>query len=326
MACNKADAILSIGKNGRTGNNLAQVMKGLYFAAATNMSCIHLEPQYYNNSVLDMPAFFRLDNHSIEMDGCTNALSEYQAPWLWHCNASCEPTSTFGSFWIDGCDGVAANDLRLLAETYIKPHARFSTAIPPDGDGLLTVHLRGGDLLGKQDGDRNAPAHHWMWAQPPCSVYERIVSHGNYSAVLIVLEKPVEAYPCVPWFRHFSKRSGVILRIQASTVLADARAIYRARNLALSFSTFSESIALVSGEAKRLYVYNTFQAHSAINCKLWPGVSLYDFQGPNKPPANNTLAALWAHMTTYEGFVGPRLVTTDLCKRNAAGEWAIAGV
>jgi len=316
MACNKADAILSIGKNGRTGNKLAQVTKAVFFAAATNMTCVHLEPKSYNNSLLAMPEYLRLGKHSIKGDGCTSASSE---SWLHRCGAS---SVVCGNFWLNGCHGVAAGDLRPLAEAYIKPYARFSTAEGfPRGDNLLTAHLRGGDLLKES---RNGYANHWMWAQPPCAVYERIVNHGNYSAILVVLDKPVEAHPCVPWFRNFSKHRGLKLRIQSSSVVEDARAIYRARNLALSYSTFGESIALVSGEAKRLYVYNTFQEHSAMNCKLWPGVSLYGILGPNKPPArNNTLAALWAHMTTYKDVAGPVFVTDDLCKRGSEGEWAL---
>ena len=319
MHCKKTDAILTIGKNGRTGNNLAQVMKGLYFAAATSISCVHLPTKYYKNSLFDMPEYFRIGYHPVNFEGCANALSESQAPWLRHCSVACNPSSTYGSFWVDGCTGIAANEMRLLADAYIKPHAFFHAPNDDESDKLLTVHLRGGDLLGNVN-----PVNHWLWAQPPCAMYEKIVAHGNYNSVLVVIDKPIEAYPCVPWFRNFSKRSGIMVRIQSSSVLADARAISRAKNLALSFSTFPESIALVSGNAKRLYLYNSFQENSAMNCKLWSGVTLYVIQGLRKPPAhNNTFFAVREHMLSYKAFSAPSRVENNRCRRNSRGEWTI---
>merc|ERR1712217_788658 len=90
----------------------------------------------------------------------------------------------------------------------------------------LTIHLRNDDMYRYT---------HYLWGQPPCAMYEKIILDEGYTRVLIVTSgKP----PCAAWFQKFGKKHNVEIKVQTGSILQDFCALARARRLVLSFSTF----------------------------------------------------------------------------------------
>lgn len=335
--CSNSNAIVAVGgANGPLGNNLVSLIKGLYFAAALNMSCLYLDPHehqnpLHNGAILDLPTHVPVDKCAFATAaGCQGVLSAYR-----------DAHGAHGGFWTNGCHGASAGIVHRLAKQYLEPHLKpafwrcltnTSKASRARANQLLTIHLRGGDLLPHKH-TLDAPVNHWMWRQPPCAMYQKIIESANYTDILVLVGQPVDEFgivetrtkhPCIDWVQVYGAKAGLRVVVQSRSVLEDACALYQAQNVALSYSTFGESLAVLSGAARRLYYYNRFQEHTAINCKLWPGAKLYAFFGQgNDGGYTNNAAGLSKRMITYSNFTGPHYVTEESCVTNKEGDWVV---
>jgi hypothetical protein len=338
-SCTGRGTVIGIGgNNGRLGNNIAQLVKGLYFGAALNMNCVYLDPKQHqsflhNGAIFDLPEFLHLSpnppNFSSRAIGCEGVMNQYRAQFLQHGGDPNAAIFLKGDFWGNGCKGADAATVHALAQKYLVPRLKdeFKDCLgshnSSSGHRHLTIHLRGGDLLPLKFASPNDTVDHWLWRQPPCSMYDKIIKGNKYTAVLVLIGKPTDEFgtteseglhPCIPWLKAYGKKTNITVRIQSSSVLEDACAVYRARHLVLSYSTFGESLALLSGAARRLYHYNRFHDHSALNCKLWPHVKLVRFNGhATHHGYTNNVAGWTKRMTDYANVTGPQFISADEC-------------
>merc|ERR1712079_16539 len=110
-------------------------------------------------------------------------------------------------------------------------------------------------------------------------MYERIIQDEGYSHVVVVTS-PDRRNPCVRWFQEFATRSTVKIDIETTSLMEAACRLASARNLVLSYSTFPESMAMVSNRVRRVYSREHFQGHSILDCKMWPGTTLHKYTVP----------------------------------------------
>eukprot|EP00435_Cladocopium_sp_Y103_P002191 s487_g1.t1 len=115
-----------------------------------------------------------------------------------------------------------------------------------EDEAMLTIHLRGEDVREKPLYQQN---------QPPCRMYDRILSDAwqqheehSYKSVSVV---KVGWTACDGFIRGLGKRMKV--RVQASSIVEDFAMLMRARNLAVSFSSFAMSAAILSKEIQVMY-------------------------------------------------------------------------
>jgi len=111
-----------------------------------------------------------------------------------------------------------------------------------------------------------------MWDQPPCTLYEKLVVDRGFKHVRIVqggetghpcgFDK-VAGKPVQPWFTSMAQRhQGVQVVVnEADTThgpsdafLRDACIMLSAAHLVVSFSTFSQSLAVLSRRVQHVYV------------------------------------------------------------------------
>lgn len=322
MCADDAATVFVTGANGRLGNNLIQIIRAVYMATALNATCVRLSPllqtQKHVGSIADLPDFLSIGSNALVADAkCKKVALTYR-----------NPSGYSGNFWPEGCRGTTASAAHQIAREYIAPHLRsqFKQCAKSHAldDKLLTIHLRGGDLLPGQHSDVDK----WFWDQPPCWTYQKIILSGGYKDVLVITEPELHRgqirHPCIRWLRAYGVSSGVSVRVQSTSLVEDACAIYRAKNLVLACSTFSESLAVLSGKAKQIYFYNAFRENSAMNCYLWPNASLYAFFGESVNDLyQNNVTALIDYMETYQSFVGPHRVFGQACAQNLDGDWVV---
>merc|ERR1719502_496637 len=95
-------------------------------------------------------------------------------------------------------------------------------------DEELTIHLRGQDLWGLKESeyssgvplDMNAFAHNWLWHQPPCTMYKKIIEEDGYKRVRIVTSSDLR-HVCISWLMEKSKELGISVQVQASELMKD---------------------------------------------------------------------------------------------------------
>ena len=322
MCTDDVPTVVVTGANGRLGNNLIQIIRAIYMATALNATCVKfsalMQTQQHVGSITNFPDTLSIESNALIADAkCKKVALSYQTR-----------SGYGGNFWTKGCHGTTAYTAHRIAQKYIAPHFKpqfwqcaKSHALD---DKLLTIHLRGGDLLPGQ----HSNVDKWFWDQPPCWAYHNVIRSGGFEDVLIITEPELHRgqirHPCISWLRTYGVSSGVSVRVQSTSLIEDACAIYRAKNLVLACSTFSESLAVLSGKAKRIYFYNAFRQNSVMNCILWPNANLYAFIGESVADLyQNNVTALIDYMETYQRFDGPHLVSTRACAQNIDGDWVV---
>jgi len=166
---------------------------------------------------------------------------------------------------------------------------------------LLTIHLRAGDTLpfvGKEDRFNGVTDYLnlWMWQQPPCAFYEYIQRSKNYAEMLVVSNPPGNRvqHPCIEWLKHrYANNSKVSLHFQSSSMANDTATIFRATHLVLSFSTFSESLAVWSGRARKIYKIGVWQRNTIMDCTLWKGASIERYDMPYRFKQSERASLRW---------------------------------
>eukprot|EP00434_Breviolum_minutum_P006537 symbB.v1.2.005770.t1/scaffold289.1/size287290/15 len=97
---------------------------------------------------------------------------------------------------------------------------------PEEAAKELTVHLRGQDLWGMAEyelkSDKPIPleanAHHWLWHQPPCTMYRKIIVEEGFKKVIVVTS-PDLRHVCVEWLKSNAASLGIEVVIQSASLM-----------------------------------------------------------------------------------------------------------
>jgi len=296
--------------NGRLGNNMHEVFHGLYFAKQAGITMVKVScGSRQLQQILDLPNLLHLPQHlkkegpiSEECWGLAHVIQDKH-----------QPGRFVSGFWEARCDPVYARQYHDLAKELIWP--MFKAALvaciknndtnPEPQEQTLTVHLRSDDMWVDDHGGKipsDAVPNHWLWQNPPCSLYEKVIAEEGFRHVLVVTSSD-RLNPCVSWLEKRATRSNYSFRVQSKTLLEDSCALLRARNLFLSYSTFPESMAVLSLQVQRIFSRTQFQQYSAMDDLGWPGTSIEQYHVPihegHLGPYSNTMQGVRHWMLTY---------------------------
>jgi len=318
----KASSIQVMSSSGRLGNNMVWLIRGLRYAKLTNRDYLLVNISKKDKElsqlvqIMNEQALFKLS--SMELPGAQSLKCE-----PWRLNLADEEVSSGdkASIYIyqgENCDGADAESYRYVAQGPLQ-HAflpELQSCLKADdsnsqADEELTIHLRGQDLWGLKEYeyssnislDMNAYAHNWLWHQPPCTMYKKIIEEEGYKRVRIVTSSDLR-HVCISWLMEKSKELGISVQVQATELMKDFCTLGRAENLVLSYSSLCDTAALISHRLKRLYVREFANQHSLLDCKLWPGTELHQYYMPIGPrdhrPYGTSYAEVIRWFTSYD--------------------------
>mmetsp|Transcript_4593 Transcript_4593/g.9847 ORF Transcript_4593/g.9847 Transcript_4593/m.9847 type:complete len:452 (+) Transcript_4593:39-1394(+) len=293
--------------SGRLGNNLAFILRGLLFAKLTNHAVVNLKLDTKSlREIFDGKAVLPLGSSKVEGSRfCPEKSDKRQLG---------RPVYNFQG---ERCKGAKAQDYRTMALEHLQQaflpefrHCleRFS---PEESAKELTIHLRGQDLWGLAEheltSDKPIPmeanAHHWLWHQPPCTMYRKIIVEEGFTKVLVVTS-PDLRHVCIEWLKSNAVNLGIEVIVQAQSLREDFCALARASNLVLSFSTLGDNAAVLNQRLKKLFFREFAQTHSLLDCDLWPGTTLYQYNMPinegSHQPYGNTYRDVIQWFTGYD--------------------------
>ena len=203
------------------------------------------------------------------------------------------------------CTGIPAWRHRQVMERFLRPNlgdkllsAEAAGREDFEAKDTLTVHLRGDDVHRVQIYGVN---------QPPCRMYEKILSDFSYKSVTLV---QVGWTACDGLFDNLSHTMKVFK--PRGSVTKHFATLMRARNLVLSFSSFSISAAILSKEVQVLYrrrdaMWDSLM-HAIVNCAVWPGVVMYEYNttwAHNRLPKWAKSVDDWLQRVPVENITGP---------------------
>jgi len=298
--------------NGRLGNNMHELFHGLYFAKQVGATMVKVAcGSGQLEQVLDLPEEMHLPQRFSKGKG---------GPIPKECRALAhesedkhQPGHYVSPFWAAHCHPVPARHYHDIAKELIRPLFKANLAACLESSDIqsvpqeqtLTVHLRSDDMWGVGDGEAipsDAAPNHWLWQHPPCSLYEKVIAEEGFRHVLVVTSKD-RLNPCVSWFETRAKGSNYSLKVQSKTLLEDACALLKAQNLFLSYSTFPESMAVLSSQVRRIFSRTRYQQYSAMDQRGWPGTSVEQYHVPihegHLGPYSNTMQGVRRWMLTY---------------------------
>lgn len=259
--------------NGRIGNHFFQVSQAIVAALFCHITRVkfppHISTRYQQqDGLLDMPEELTLpgvDRHE-----------ELKVP------NSC-PKQLTHKWYHQHCQMVPAWHHQQVMHKFLWPYLGQNLTdlvhSPQESaaDGVLTIHLRADDI--RQYG-------RYEWAQPPCSMYQKIISDYGYKTLMVVAKSnPVTRRSdaaCDSWLVDYGRLHGIkILRPKDISLAGDLATMIRAKNFVLSFSSFSLSTALLSNDLQVMYRRRDAKWHSIlhaiVNCNVWTGVTLYEY-------------------------------------------------
>jgi len=294
--------------SGRLGNNLAFMLRGILYAQMTQHVAVTFSLTSKSVKELFQPkAVVSLGGAKIEGPRfCPDKSDKRQEG---------RPVYNFQG---ERCKGSTAKDFHSLAlDTLVQAfRPEFKTCLdavptPEEAAKELTVHLRGQDLWGMAEyelkSDKPIPleanAHHWLWHQPPCTMYRKIIVEEGFKKVIVVTS-PDLRHVCVEWLKSNAASLGIEVVIQSASLMEDFCALAKASNLVLSFSTLGDNAAVLNKQVKKIFFREFAQTHSLIDCGLWPGTELYqykmDISEGKHPPYGNTYREVIKWFTTYD--------------------------
>eukprot|EP00439_Symbiodinium_sp_Y106_P024534 s3106_g3.t1 len=252
--------------NGRIGNHFFQVSQAIVAALFCHITRVkfppHISTRYQQqDGLLDMPEELTLpgvDRHE-----------ELKVP------SSC-PKQLTHKWYHQHCQMVPAWHHQQVMHKFLWPYLGQTLTdlvhSPQESaaDGVLTIHLRADDI--RQYG-------RYEWAQPPCSMYQKIISDYGYKTLMIVSKSnPVTRRSdaaCDSWLVDYGRDLATMIRAKKLGIGKWGR------NFVLSFSSFSLSTALLSNDLQVMYRRRDAKwysiLHAIVNCNVWTGVTLYEY-------------------------------------------------
>eukprot|EP00747_Dinoflagellata_sp_TGD_P102714 gnl/TRDRNA2_/TRDRNA2_168746_c0_seq4.p1 gnl/TRDRNA2_/TRDRNA2_168746_c0~~gnl/TRDRNA2_/TRDRNA2_168746_c0_seq4.p1 ORF type:complete len:225 (+),score=24.49 gnl/TRDRNA2_/TRDRNA2_168746_c0_seq4:371-1045(+) len=131
---------------------------------------------------------------------------------------------------------------------YVKPNV--SDACASEGDDMLTIHLRNGDT------SRSTRSCH---AQAPCEYLDKVINTGNngssFHSIRLISSNQLPQNPCL---RHVkSEHADKHVVASRGTKAHDYCALIKAKNLALSVSSFSTTAKMLNTGLSRLFYFDS---------------------------------------------------------------------
>lgn len=310
--------------SGRLGNNIHQLGHALVFAKQNGLKRV-LSPPVLPEDEGQSDGWWRMNQYfSLPSEFVLREVKESWRPALDEARLACptlrnvrtdyEPGSYFATWWLEYCCDVPAEEYRRALQEHMRPvfSKRFSSCVKTDDsavdDELLTIHIRGEDLWPMDVDtvvydDEYTYRLYFGWQQPPCSMYKKAILEGGFKRFLVVTS-PDYKNPCVGWLKEYAALESLEFQVKSTDMpLEDACELLNARNLVLSYSTFADSMALLSRNLRRIYVRREFMAGSMMNCHVWPGVELIQYDVPINGrlhvPYNSTYRGLNHWMLTF---------------------------
>ncbi|OLQ00064.1 Deoxyribose-phosphate aldolase [Symbiodinium microadriaticum] len=299
--------------NGRIGNHFFQVSQAIVAALFCHITRVkfppHISTRYQQqDGLLDMPEELTLpgvDRHE-----------ELKVP------NSC-PKQLTHKWYHQHCQMVPAWHHQQVMHKFLWPYLGQNLTdlvhSPQESaaDGVLTIHLRADDI--RQYG-------RYEWAQPPCSMYQKIMSDYGYKTLMVVAKSnPVTRRSdaaCDSWLVDYGRLHGIkILRPKDISLAGDLATMIRAkklgigkwgRNFVLSFSSFSLSTALLSNDLQEVGTsigssYPASQsAHPLVMYRRrdakWHSIlhAIVNCNAPRQMGEGKWLAMVWTGVTLYE--------------------------
>lgn len=238
---------------GRLGNNLRTLEYAMEMALANNIAYVKFPQQLQSgmSSFLDLPA-----------DGALRVLTKSAAAALSTRNAEQDDDSCAISCLYEKCSRTKTAGARVATQkrswTVSDATSHFHKYLVDDGllkcnpddsaqinNETLIMHMRSGDISQRYD---------YHFEQPPCAFYEKAMSQGNqggpYSRGLIVTEADMEN-PCI---QHMLDRYPNKIKVQSTSVRADACTIAGAHNLAIAHGTWGAQLQKLNTRLAHLFV------------------------------------------------------------------------
>jgi hypothetical protein len=213
--------------SGRMGNNLIQIGNALLLGQSLGKAWLVFPPNYQHHlPILDLP-----NRISIVPELKSSA---------WDCSSKVEAATHYGR-----CLGASREDYRRVFRDHLidllNGPTRKACSREVGGDpGILTVHLRSGDLLSSS---------HLQSKFAPCAFFSALMNTYGFEKLRIVAEDL--RHPCI---EQLKQQFGPRVSVQSKSVAEDACALMRAENLAVgSFSTFSQTLEMLNTGVKNLF-------------------------------------------------------------------------
>ncbi|CAE7517060.1 deoC [Symbiodinium natans] len=279
--------------NGRIGNHYFQVSQAVVAALLCHITHVKFPPHIYmqvggrnyqqQDGLLDMP-------EDLTLPAGLRRHEDLNIP------ISC-PMYNNHTWYQHHCRMVPAWHHRQVMKAFLRPYLGKTLAnlvqAPRDvgTDRVLTIHLRADDVHRWNKGE-------YEWGQPPCSMYQKIIAEFGYRSMQIVAKtNPVTRRSdaaCDGWLVDYGR---------------DLSAMIRAQNLVLAFSSLSLSAALLSNELQVMYRRRDAQwysiLHSIINCNVWTGVTMYEYNTSLQQDNQTGSASEWLKTFPPEQITGP---------------------
>jgi len=296
-----------LGWNGRSGNHIHQVVFAVLEAELCRVKAVTLPP--YKVGLIHPPTKLLLRKMQQQQADGSNVKPAAILPRV------CTDKALYNWQTSHLCHNFTVRQYRRVALQYARPlmNQRVRNCLdkltwPAEDPGVLTVHLRGGDIV------------HWNGGssgEAPCSMYEMILLQGSFARVHVVAE-PSGPCVCCKHIRKCAERLAINYSHQSTTIENDFCTLANAQHLVLSFSTFAISAALISTEIKTLYRradsnWDAVQLHSMIpGCNVWPGVRMFEYAiEPQLNKDNWTTALKFLRTFPLAKIRGPALCCPD---------------
>ena len=186
--------------NGRIGNHYFQVSQAIVAALFCHTTHVrfppHINTRYQQqDGLLDMPEELTLPGVDLHED--------LKVP------SSCPPQPTH-KWYHQHCRMVPAWHHRQVMQTFLQPYlgktlvGLVHASRDIGADRILTIHLRADDIR---------QYNKYEWGQPPCSMYQKIISDYGYKTLLIVAKSnPVTKRSdaaCDSWLVDYGRLHGI---------------------------------------------------------------------------------------------------------------------
>jgi hypothetical protein len=128
-----------------------------------------------------------------------------------------------------------------------REHCGFETVADKSQDGMLTIHIRSGDIFENDI--------HPSYGQPPLSFYLMAIAHYGPKQITLVFEN--ESNPVIPALISYLKNLSLPFCIQSSCNLReDIAVLTNAQALVIGTGTFANGIIALSTLIRQVYTLN----------------------------------------------------------------------
>ncbi len=157
---------------------------------------------------------------------------------------------------LEPVDGSYADD--TLRRFVVPFFGAFQPATRSQGDDVLVMHFRGGDLF-PEPGEW-VPSHYVM---PPAAFYLAAFAYARaeFGVVRVCLVHEDQRNPAVSGVELALRERGIEVELQSGSLLDDVGTLLRATHLVAPFGTFCEGIAMLSRDLRSFCRFRDIESH-----------------------------------------------------------------